>query len=85
MWVRIVGIFKSDPIHNCNFSNKSNPKTDKPKDFQIRSNINKYWQFWEKLRLNYSKTLVNYHNFLDNFIISQSISYFTLFICEYTV
>jgi hypothetical protein len=36
MWVRIYQIFERDQIPICHISNKSNPKTDKPKDFQIR-------------------------------------------------
>ena len=40
MWVQIVQIFESDQIPNCNVLNKSNPNTDKPKDFWIRPNIN---------------------------------------------
>jgi len=36
MWVRIYQIFERDQIPICHISNKSKPKTDKPKDFQIR-------------------------------------------------
>ncbi len=42
MRVQIVWIFESDQIPNHNLSNKSNPNTDKPKDFWTRLNINKY-------------------------------------------
>ncbi len=48
MWVRII---ESDQIPNCNFSNKSNLNSDKPKDFWIRPNINEYLQFWEKTKI----------------------------------
>ncbi len=42
MWVWIVWIFESDQIPNSKLTNKSNPNTDKPKDFWIRPNINEY-------------------------------------------
>ncbi len=42
MWVQIYQIFESDWIPICNFSNKLNPNTDKPKDFCTRLNMSKY-------------------------------------------
>jgi hypothetical protein len=54
MWVWIYQIFERDGITIHHLSNKSNPNTDKPKDFLIRLNINEYQQIGEKLKLNYS-------------------------------
>ncbi len=42
MWVWIGQIFERDQIPICHLSNKSNPNTDKRKDFWIRPNINQY-------------------------------------------
>ncbi len=66
MWVQIYWIFERDQISICQLTNKLNLNTYKPEDFWIRLNINKYHQFGEKLRSNYSKILVSYCNFSVN-------------------
>ncbi len=61
MWVWIYQIFERDQIPIHHLSNKSNPNTNKPKDFWIRPNINERHerllndlQIGEKLRSNNS-------------------------------
>ncbi len=45
--------FEKDQIPTHHLTNKSNQNTDKPKDIQIRPNINEYYHKGEKLGSNY--------------------------------